>query len=169
MIRLVILASEARVKVVLVPLTDTCALPISCLDAVLSVKVWPLVPRLKITFPAPLVQVEPTAKVRLLLRVSDEALPTKAPLVPPPIVVVPVIASVKAPWVKVQPSPTVTVPVTARLAPVVRAAVPVMLTFPPTVVMTVVAVAEPLMLKSVFTVVTPVTVLALVPLKVKVL
>jgi len=74
-----------------------------------------------------------------------------------------VMVSANPPILKVAPVPTVKLPVTTLFAPVVITAVPVILTFPPIVVITGVAVAEPLILKSFVTVVIPVTVFALVP------
>ena len=56
MVRLVTLALEPRVKVVLVELTETWTAPKSCGVAVLSVYVWDA-PLAKMTVPAPLVTV----------------------------------------------------------------------------------------------------------------
>ena len=80
-----------------------------------------------------------------------------------------VMVSANPPIVKVAPVPTVKLPVTTLLAPVVIIAVPVILRFPPIVVITGVAVAEPLMLKSFPMVVTPVIVFAPLPLSPKLL
>ncbi len=83
--------------------------------------------------------------------------------------VAPVMVRAKLPMVSLAPEPTVKVPLTTLAAPLVQTAVPVMLTLPPTVVKTVVAVAEPLILKLLLTVVTLVMVLAPEPDNPKVL
>lgn len=88
----------------------------------------------------------------------------------PPLVIVPVLVMVmlgmevvKAPMVSDVPVPTVVVPVTAKAAPVVVVAVPLKSIFPLTVVNTLLVVeVDPLIVKL-FTVVTPVMVLADVP------
>jgi len=64
--------------------------------------------------------------------VADEK--AKVPDTPPPTVVVPVTPSVKAPTVKVVPSPTERLPLIAKLAPVVDVAVPLTVRFPAIVV-----------------------------------
>ena len=72
-----------------------------------------------------------------------------------------------APVTNAVPDPTTRFPVMDKAAPVVKIAVPARLTFPPMLVITDVAVAEPLILKSFVMVVTPVNVFALVPDSVK--
>jgi hypothetical protein len=87
----------------------------------------------------------------------------------PVIEEVPPMLKVKPPRLNVAPVPTVKPPVTVLFAPVVIAAVPLILRFPPMVVITGVAATEPLMLKSVPIVVTPVITAVPLPLSPNVL
>ena len=82
---------------------------------------------------------------------------------------VPEIVNANPPILSVEPVPTERFPVTVLPAPVVMTAVPLMFKLPPMVVITGVAVTEPLMLKSVPIVVTLPILAAPLPVKPKVL
>ena len=122
-----------------------------------------------------------TAPVNVLVPVADEMV--RVPPVVAPTVVVPPTPRVKAPAVKVVPSPIErllvlllrvsaapvvmvevpvkpTFPATANVAPVVSAELPLNAIFPPTVVATVLAVTLPLRVRLPPMVVTPLMVLA---------
>ena len=105
-----------------------------------------------------------TAPLNVLVPVAAEVVFTV-----PVIEEVPLMVRANPPNLNVDPVPTVKFPVTTFAAPVVITAVPEILRFPPMVVITGVAVADPLILKSAPIVVTPVIVLAKVPLKPNVL
>ena len=131
---------------------------------IVPVRAWPLVS--KVCIPVLAVNVPlfvmPPRKVGIAAAVSDHVPPAatvtrpvkvlapvallsvNVPLVPPPTVVVPVTAKVKAGTVKFVPSPILRFPLMAMLAAVVAEAVPLRVRFPPMVVMAELKVFVPL-------------------------